>query len=200
MVEPAVSQVVSEYGRDPFLVLISCLLSLRAKDTMSLPVSRKLFEIAKTPHELLSVFVATLQRLIYPVGFYRKKAQLLHDVSNDIINRFGGKVPQTLDELLSIKGVGLKTANLVLGEAFGVPAICVDTHVHRISNRLGLVKTKTPEQTEAALKKIVPKKYWIEYNKLFVLWGQNVCLSVGPLCLRCILSDLCPKIGVKKHR
>ena len=200
MVEPAVSQVVSEYGKDPFLVLISCLLSLRAKDTMSLPVSRKLFEIAKTPHELLSVSVAALQRLIYPVGFYRKKAQLLHDVSNDIINRFGGKVPQTLDELLSIKGVGLKTANLVLGEAFGAPAICVDTHVHRISNRLGLVKAKTPEQTEAALKKILPKKYWIEYNKLFVLWGQNVCLYAGPFCPTCILSDLCPKIGVKKRR
>lgn len=169
-----ISQIIDVYGKDPYLILISCLLSLRTRDTLTLPVSLKLFSIARTPFEMLSISVPQLEKVIYPVGFYKKKSILLHEVSQDLIIRFNGKVPSTESDLLSIKGVGIKTANLVLGEAFGVPAICVDTHVHRISNFMGIVHTNTPEQTEVALKKIIPKKYCIEWGRLLVMWGQNV--------------------------
>jgi endonuclease-3 len=200
MTKPAVSQIVAKYGRDSFLILISCLLSLRTKDTISLPISLVLFQYAHTPQELLKIPLKKLEKIIYSIGFYRRKANLLHSVSRDIITRFGGKVPNTLKELLSIKGVGRKTANIVLAEGFCVPAIAVDTHVHRISNRLGLVKTKTPEQTERELKKIIPKRYWIELNPLLVMWGQNVCEPVLPRCSCCAIAHLCPRIGVTRSR
>jgi len=200
MEKPAVSVVVQKFGRDPFLILITCLLSLRSKDSVTIPVSLKLFQIAKTPSQMLQVPISRLEKILYEIGFYRKKAQLLHTVSKDIIERFEGKVPSDKNDLLSIEGVGPKTANLVLGEGFGIPAICVDTHVHRISNRLGLVSTKTPEETEKALEKILPKEYWIEFNYLLVIWGQNICVPISPFCSRCAISDLCPQIGVKKHR
>jgi endonuclease-3 len=173
MEEPASVKIVDRYGRKPFLILISCLLSLRTRDTTSYPASCRLFAKAQTPQEMLKLPITTIEKCIYPVGFYHTKAKLIHSMSQDLINRFDGKVPHTKEELLSIKGVGLKTANLVLGAAFNIPAICVDTHVHKISNQLGLVHTKTPEQTEAALQKIIPKKYWIEYGYLMVMWGQN---------------------------
>ena len=198
MTEPAVTQIINEHGRNPFFVLVSCLLSLRTKDTTSLPVSQKLFRMAQTPQELLDIPVKTLEQLIYPVGFYRQKTKTLRAVSQLLTEQFGARVPQTEGELLSLPGVGRKTANLVLGEAFGIPAICVDTHVHRISNRLGLVKTKTPEQTEYELQKILPKKEWIDFNRLLVIWGQNVCAPLRPHCNRCALADICPKIGVKR--
>jgi endonuclease-3 len=172
-----ISVLVKQYGKDPFLILISCLLSLRTRDTLTLPICINLFKYAKTPQEFLKIPVKKLEKLIYPVGFYRKKAQIIHHISKEIIERFNGKVPSNEADLLSLKGVGIKTANLVLGEAFGIPAIVVDTHVHRISNMLGLVSTKTPEETEKELKKIIPKKYWIEWARLLVTWGQNTSIS-----------------------
>lgn len=194
--KPAVSHVISRYGRDPFLILISCLLSLRARDTASLPVSLKLFERAQTPQEMLQIPRSELEKLFYSIGYYRQKAKTIHEVCQELIDRFHGNVPHTQEELLSIKGVGIKTANLVLGQGFGIPAICVDIHVHRISNRLGLVETKTAEQTEKALQEILPKEYWIEFNYLLVIWGQNICVPISPFCSRCVLTDICPKIGV----
>ncbi len=200
MVEPAVMQIVKKYGRDPFLVLVSCLLSLRTKDTVSLPASHRLFEHAQNPKDLIALSTKKIEKIIYPVGFYRQKAQQLRGISHDIIDKFGDRVPSTEHELLSLKGVGRKTMNLVLGEGFERPAICVDTHVHRISNRLGLVKTKTPEKTEEALKELLPQKYWTEYNRLMVMWGQNVCVPVSPFVSKCAISSLCPKTGIKRSR
>lgn len=197
---PAIDTIIKEYGKDPFLILISCLLSLRTRDVMSVKVSRQLFERARTPTSLVAIPQKELETIFRPIGFYRRKADIVKHVSSEILTRFHGKVPKTSHELLSIKGIGQKTANLVLGYAYNIPAICVDTHVHRLSNRLGLVSTKTPEQTEKALEKIVPKKNWIELNHLFVLWGQNICTPVAPKCSRCCLSPICPKIGVKKSR
>ena len=162
-----------KYGRDPYLTLISCLLSLRTRDTVSYPASVRLFKKAKTPRTMLKLTPKAIEKLVYPVGFYRTKARGILSASNDLLERFKGKVPESKEELLSIKGVGLKTANLVLSEAFGIPAICVDTHVHRISNQIGLVKTKTPEQTEKELMELLPKRYWIEFNPLLVMWGQQ---------------------------
>lgn len=182
MIEPAVTQIVAEYGQDPFLILVSCLLSLRTKDTVSLPASRRLFQFAKNPEQMLALEQAQIEKIIYPVGFYRRKAKQLHEISADLLKRFDGKVPGTEQELLSLKGVGRKTANLVLGEGFGIPAICVDTHVHRISNHLGLVRTKMPEETERALQELLPKEYWVEYNRLLVMWGQNACVPNARFC------------------
>lgn len=200
MVEPASSSIVAEYGKDPYLVLMSCLLSLRTKDTVSWPASRRLFTYAKTPQAMLSLPINQIETLIYPVGFYRRKALLMHAVSQNLLTRFGGKVPSTREELLSIPGVGIKTANLVLAVAFDIPAICVDTHVHRISNRLGLVKTKTVEETEQQLMQVIPQELWGEYARLLVMWGQNVCVPVSPFCSKCPLFDLCPKVEVKRQR
>lgn len=200
MEQPASVNIVNQYGQDPYLVLISCLLSLRTKDTVSFPASQRLFEYAQTPEQMLKLPIKTIEKLIYPTGFYHRKAILLHEVSKDLLERFKGKVPKTEQELLSIKGVGRKTANLVLGVAFDIPAICVDTHVHRISNRLGLVKTKTTDETEVELKKILPPEYWTEYNHLLVIWGQNICVPISPKCSQCALFQLCPRIGVTKHR
>ncbi len=198
--KPMSVMLVELYGRDPFLILISCLLSLRARDPVTFEVSKKLFARVRTPEQLLQMPLHELEELFYPLGFYRKKAQVVVEVSRVLITRFGGHVPSNEADLLSIKGVGRKTANLVRGEAFGIPALCVDTHVHRLSNRLGWVKTKTPEQTERELQKIVPKDEWISLNHLFVMWGQNVCLPVSPWCSRCVLNSLCPKVGVTKKR
>ncbi len=199
--EPPLSQtIVREYGRDPYLILVSCLLSLRAKDRAVLPVSRSLFVHARTPQQMLKVPRSTLERVLHSIGYFRQKAQTLHAVSAVLVEHFGSQVPRTQEELISLPGVGPKTANLVLGEAFGVPAICVDIHVHRISNRLGLVQTTTPEQTEAALKQILPRKYWIEWNQLLVTWGQNVCVPISPFCSRCAIADQCERRGVTRSR
>jgi endonuclease-3 len=170
---PAATKIVEKYGRDPYLILISCLLSLRTRDAVSYPASVRLFAKAKTPRAMLKLSPKVIEKLIYPVGFYRNKAHSILSMSSDLLERFKGKVPKSKQELLSIKGIGPKTANLVLSEAFGIPAICVDTHVHRISNQIGLVKTKTPEETEKKLIKILPKQYWREWNSLLVMWGQN---------------------------
>ncbi len=200
MERAASAQIVERYGRDPYLVLISCLLSLRTKDTVSLPASCRLFHYARTPQEMLALSQEKIQKLIYPTGFYRNKAKIVHQVSAELITKFGGKVPSNEQELRSIMGVGPKTAALVLGEGFGIPAICVDTHVHRISNRLGLVRTKTVEETEEALKRVIPRHYWIEYNHLLVMWGQNICVPVSPFCSKCPIADLCERNGVVRSR
>jgi len=200
MVDPASLSIIKKFGHNPFLVLISCMLSLRTHDKVSLPASFRLFEHAKTPQELVALPLHAIEKLVYPVSFYRNKAKYIHLTCKKLLKDFDGKVPKTRDELLTLSGVGRKTANLVLGEAFGIPAICVDTHVHKVSNRLGIVATKTVEQTEEALMKVLPEKYWIEYNRLLVMWGQNVCLPVSPLCSQCVLLPLCPQKGVTRHR
>ena len=197
--DPSVT-LVGKRWQDPFLVLISCLLSLRTKDETTLPASERLFRLARTPQDLVRLKRSDVERAIYPVGFYRTKARTIQRISQDILERFNGAVPGTLEELLSLKGVGRKTANLVLTEGFHVPAICVDTHVHRISNRFGYVKTADPHQTEWALRKKLPKPYWGDYNALLVTWGQNICKPVSPLCSRCPVNRLCARAGVTKSR
>jgi endonuclease-3 len=196
--EPAVTQIANSY-EDPFKILISTILSLRTKDKTTHDASIRLFETANTPEKILKLSDKEIEKLIYPVGFYHKKAATIKKISKEIIQN-NGKVPDTLEELLKLPGVGRKTANLVLSEGFGKPAICVDTHVHRVSNRLGLVNTKTPEQTEFALMGVLPKKFWSIYNRIIVPFGQNICKPVSPLCSKCPLNDVCPKLGVKKHR
>jgi endonuclease-3 len=160
----------------------------------------RLAKVATTPEGLLNLSNETLEKIIYPVGFYRNKARTLKNVSRIIIEKYHGEVPDNLDELLTIKGVGRKTANLVVTEAYGKPGICVDTHVHRISNRLGVVSTKNPHQTEDVLRKVLPKKYWIIYNTLLVAFGRRTCQPVSPRCSQCPITYLCQKIGVTKHR
>lgn len=200
MQKPMISTLIDEYGHDPFVILISCLLSLRAKDTATLPVCRQLFSRARTPKAILKISIKQLEKILYQVGFYKKKAAVLYSVCTELIDRFAGIVPNTEEQLLSINGVGRKTANLVLGDAFGVPAICVDTHVHRISNQLAIVQTETPQETEEALKRILPIEYWIEYNKLLVMWGQNNCVPVSPFCSLCPIYHLCERKGITKYR
>ena len=200
MIEPASATIVQQYGRDPFLVLVSCILSLRTKDTVSLPASQRLFEYAKTPQQMLSFSISAIEKLIYPTGFYRQKTKQILKISELLLKKYQGTVPHTKQELMDLPGVGPKTAALVLSEGFEIPAICVDTHVHRISNRLGIVHTSSVEETEKELMGLLPKKYWSEYNKLMVMWGQNICVPISPKCSECPLLPLCPQVGVKRHR
>ena len=200
MVEPAATTITRQYGRNPFLVLVSCILSLRTKDAVSLPASQRLFAHAQTPQALLLLSPHVIEKLIYPCGFYRQKTKQLLKICTILVKKYLGAVPHEPEALMALPGVGPKTTALVLSEGFGVPAICVDTHVHRISNRLGLVKTKSPAQTEAELKIILPKKYWSEFNKLMVMWGQNICVPISPKCSICPLQPLCPQIGVTIKR
>lgn len=197
---PALDQIIQEFGTNPFYILISCLLSLRTKDTTSIPVSKALFEKVKTPRDLVAIPLQKLEEIIYSIGFYKKKALIIKSVSQELIERFAGVVPSTEQELLSINGIGQKTAAAVLGYAFNKPALCVDTHVHRLSNRLGFVTTKTADQTRQNLQQIIPQKNWTELNYLLVTWGQNICTPIGPRCSECSISHLCPKIGVLKSR
>lgn len=173
--EPMTREIIFLYGRDPCLILMSCLLSLQARDVVTLPVSIKLFERAKNPKQLLNIPLSDLEQIIKPVNYYKTKALRLRSVCADLLERFEGNMPSNLQDLKSMKGIGLKTANLILAEAFAVPAICVDTHVHRLSNHWGLIQTKTPEETEQALQRLLPQEYWIEWNYLLVKWGQHIC-------------------------
>jgi endonuclease-3 len=193
--DPSVTLVGKKF-KSPFLVLISCLLSLRTRDETTLPASLRLFARADTMQGMLDMPVGEIQKLIYPVGFYKTKALRIHDICTDLIHRFKGQVPDDLEGLLTLKGVGRKTANLVLTEGFGKPGICVDTHVHRISNRLGYIKTRTPEETEFALREKLPRKYWIEYNAILVTWGQNVCKPISPICSTCPVKNICQRVNV----
>jgi endonuclease-3 len=195
---PSVTQV--SFGRSPYRVLISCILSLRTKDKTTVEASRRLFKVAGKPADMIKLKEARLRKLIYPVGFYRNKSRVILDLSRKLLDEYSGRVPADMEGLLGLKGVGRKTANLVLGLGFGKPAICVDTHVHRISNRLGWVKTRVPEDTERALQKIVPRGKWIELNTLLVAFGQNVCLPVSPFCSKCSVYGLCGRRGVSRSR
>lgn len=183
--------------RDPFKVLIATILSARTKDEVTIKASRKLFSAADNPHDMIKLEEKKISELIYPVGFYRNKAKNIIQICKELIEKYGGKVPDTLEELLKLKGVGRKTANLVLTLGYGKMGICVDTHVHRIMNRWGYVKTKTPEETEMELRKKLPKKHWKEINELLVLFGQHACKPVKPQCNTCPIQKLCPRIGVR---
>jgi endonuclease III len=197
---PTAVGAVAQDSRDPFRILISCLISLRTKDQVTAEASARLFRLARTPRAMRSLPPTRIARAIYPAGFYRTKARTIRALCRALIQEHGGKVPADLDTLLTLKGVGRKTANLVVTVGYGKPGICVDTHVHRISNRLGIVRTKTPEQTEFALRKVLPRRHWIPYNDLLVTFGQNVCKPISPLCSACPVQDQCPRIGVEKHR
>jgi len=197
---PTAVGVVAEESRDPFQILISCLISLRTKDEVTAEASARLFRLARTPRTMADLPAPTIARAIYPAGFYRTKGETIKEVSRTILEQHGGHVPDEMDALLAFKGVGRKTANLVLTIGFGKPGICVDTHVHRISNRLGIVKTKTPEETESALRRVLPRRHWIPYNDLLVSFGQNVCKPISPICSACPVSGLCPRIDVDKRR
>jgi endonuclease-3 len=196
---PVVSHLATE-KYDPFIILISTLLSLRTKDEVTAEATERLFQLAATPQEMLQILVEKIAETIYPVGFYRVKARTIHHVCRELIGRYSSKVPDNLDDLMSIKGVGRKTVNLVIALAYGKAAICVDTHVHRISNRLGYVKTKIPEETEFALRRKLPRSYWIIYNTLMVAFGRKTCKPVSPLCSRCPVIKYCRKVGVRASR
>jgi len=175
-------------------------LSLRTKDEVTAAASRRLFERAPTPEALVALPVVEIEKRIFPVGFYRTKAARLVQISRIILDTHHGEVPATIEALLRLPGVGRKTANLVLVEGFGIPAVCVDVHVHRISNRIGYVATRSPDETESVLRRQLPKPYWIVYNELLVAFGQVICRPVSPYCSRCPVSDMCPRVGIDRHR
>jgi len=188
-------------GRSVYELLIATILSLRTKDPTTYAAADRLFAKAKTPKEMIKLSAKEIQDLIYPVGFYRNKSKQIIKISRILLDKYNGEVPCDRDKLLELPGAGLKTANLVMAEGFGEPYICVDTHVHRISNRLGLIDTETPEETERALREVLPKEYWIEYPDLIVAYGQNICVPVSPFCdSKCVVSEFCPRIGVKVNR
>lgn len=196
----ALAEVADATQRDPFRILVACLLSLRTKDETTGPAAERLFALAHTPEAMLRLPPRRIERAIFPVGFYRTKARVIHGVCRDLLARFGGTVPGDLDALLTLKGVGRKTANLVVTMGFGRPGICVDTHVHRISNRLGFVRTKSPDQTELALRRKLPRRHWIELNDLLVAFGQNVCQPLSPRCSACPVRSFCYRVGVTRSR
>lgn len=196
---PSVSRIANE-SRDPFRILVSTVISLRTKDEVTDEASRRLFELADTPAALKKLDVRTIRKAIYPAGFYKTKARTLKDIARRLDDRYGGRVPDTVEELLTFKGVGRKTATLVVSLGFGKDAVCVDTHVHRVSNRLGLVETSRPTETEFALMDVLPRKYWIGINELLVRFGQQVCKPVSPHCSTCPVSRICPRVGVGVHR
>ncbi len=198
--EPIVGVVAKASRRDPFQILLSTVLSLRTKDQTTAEASARLFQHATTPQAMLAVPRRTIERAIYPVGFYRTKARHIHGICRDLLTRYGGQVPDTIEELLTLKGVGRKTANLVVTLGFRKPGICVDVHVHRISNRWGYIRTKTPEQSEQVLRRKLPQRYWMNYNDLLVPFGQNVCTPVSPRCSQCKLARYCERVGVGKSR
>jgi endonuclease-3 len=197
---PTAVGIVAHESRDPFQVLVSCLISLRTKDEVTGAASARLFRLARTPRTMVGLPATTIARAIYPAGFYRTKSKTIREICRTLLARHGGQVPATMEELLALKGVGRKTANLVLTIGFGMPGICVDTHVHRISNRLGIVETNTPEQTESALRQVLPRRYWIPYNDLLVTFGQNLCKPISPLCSACPVHPDCPQLGVGVRR
>ncbi len=198
--EPSVERI--SRARDPFRVLMACLLSLRTKDETTHEAARKLFQVADTPEGILQLSSHRIEKLIYPVGFYRTKARRLREISREILKRFGGRVPDQLDDLLSLNGVGRKTANLVLSVGHNRPGICVDVHVHRITNRWGYVRTKNPTETEMKLREILPRRHWKKINHQLVTFGQTVCRPVSPRCSSCPVGrgGPCRRIGVGRSR
>lgn len=192
--------VVGHYQRDPFKTLISCLISLRTKDAVTHAASQRLFRLAQTPKSLAALSLPKIEVAIFPAGFYKTKAVTLKRISHDLIERFDGRVPNDLESLLGLKGVGRKTANLVVTVAFHSAGICVDTHVHRISNRWGYVKTRNPSETESALRRRLPQRFWRDYNEWLVSFGQHLCHPTSPWCSRCPVAYACPRRGVKHSR
>jgi endonuclease-3 len=198
--DPSVTGVAEQHSRDPWAVLASTILSLRTKDEVTLVRSEALLEKAPTPERLLALSTEEIEKLIYPVGFYHTKARNLLKIAAIIMETHQGRVPSDMDALLALPGVGRKTANLTLTEGFDLDGICVDVHVHRIANRLGALRSKTPEETEMLLREILPKKYWKRINLLLVLYGQRVCRPVSPFCSRCSLTPYCRRVGVERSR
>jgi len=196
---PSVSDIAN-LDRDPYQILISTIISLRTKDEVTAAAARRLFDQAPTPQAMEALTTEQIQELIYPAGFYRNKADNIKKITRIILEKHAGTVPASQEKLLALPGVGLKTANLTLSLAFALPYICVDIHVHRISNRLGWVKTDKPDETEGELSRVLPQEYWIEINELFVRFGQSVCTPVSPWCSKCPLEASCPKIGVSRQR
>jgi len=192
--------LIANRGATPFEILASTLLSLRTKDAVTDAAARRLLAVANTPEDMAALQAKKIEKLIYPVGFYPTKANRLIEISRILIEKYDGRVPDEMEALLALPGVGRKTANLVLIEGFGKDGICVDTHVHRISNRTGTVTTRTPEETEFALRKTLPKKYWKSYNELLVSYGQTICVPVSPFCSRCPIEAECPKQDVTRSR
>ena len=195
-----VDRFVTTHGPDPFRILIGCILSLRTKDEVTYPATERLFAKAKDPAGMLKLRSGTIARTIYPAGFYRTKAKQIRAISAILLSRHGGRVPDTIEELLLLPGVGRKTANLTVTLGFGKPGICVDTHVHRIANRLGWVATRSPDDTEAALRQRLPKRWWIPVNETLVRHGQQVCKPISPICSSCPVERACPKIDVGRRR
>lgn len=188
------------HGPDPFRILIGCVISLRTKDEVTYPATQRLFERASTPQEMARLRPATIGKLIFPAGFYRRKGEQIRDISRLLVRRFDGVVPDEIDALLELPGVGRKTANLVVTLGFGKPGICVDVHVHRIGNRLGWVETRQPDDTERVLREILPRRFWIPVNETLVRHGQQVCKPVSPICSACPVAANCPRIGVGRSR
>ena len=196
---PIVSSMAEEHS-GPFPILISTILSLRTKDEVTAKAAERLLALARTPEEMIKLSEGKIIKAIYPVGFYRTKTKTIIHISKELINRFQSRVPDTIEQLLTLKGVGRKTANLVVALGYNKEGLCVDTHVHRISNRLGYVKTKTPEETEYALRKKLPSKYWLRYNTLMVAFGRHVCVPISPFCSRCHVFAYCDRVNVVKSR
>ena len=196
---PSVSQVANR-KHDPFRILVSTVISLRTKDEVTLKASESLFRYADSPEKLMKLSEGKIEHLIYPAGFYRTKARNLKRIAEILTEKYGGTVPKTMEELLELPGVGRKTANLVRNLGFGLDGICVDTHVHRVSNRMGWVKTRNALETETELMKILPRKYWIQINETLVRFGQNVCTPVSPRCSVCPVADYCRRAGVTRTR
>jgi endonuclease-3 len=196
---PSVSKIARE-KRDPFRVLVSTIISLRTKDEVTDEASRRLFALADTPRKLEKLSLVKIEKAIYPAGFYKTKARTLKEISRRLLREYDGRVPDDVDELLKFKGVGRKTATLVVSLGYGKDAICVDTHVHRISNRLGFVETGDPTGTEFALMDLLPREYWIGYNETLVRFGQQICNPISPHCSACPVRRTCPRIGVGRHR
>lgn len=196
---PSVSLIALKMNT-PYTVLISTLISLRTKDDVTLAASERLFSLADNPEKMLSLSEEEIEKAIYPAGFYKRKAQNIKEISKTLIEKYDGKVPSTQEELLALPGVGIKTANLTLNLGFNIDAICVDCHVHQIANRIGWIDTKTPEESVDALESIMPRRFWIPLNELLVAYGQNVCLSISPLCSECPICKECQKKGLKYSR
>lgn len=195
--KPLISKIKKGNNKNAYKILISCLLSLRTRDENAYKASMALFSIARTPEEMIRLKNEEIEKAIKNVNYYKTKAKRIREISMELISKYKGKVPNTREELLKLKGIGRKTANIVLSYAFKKDAIAVDTHVHRISNRLGIIKTKNSKDTEFALMRIVPKRYWRDINELLVTWGQNVCLPRNPKCEECSIRKYCKKIGVR---
>jgi endonuclease-3 len=196
---PSVTEIARR-TRSPFRVLVSTVISARTKDEVTAEASARLFSRAASPAEMARLQERTIAKLIFPAGFYRTKARAIRALSGKIANELGGRVPDTIEGLLALPGVGRKTANLVVTHGFGKPGICVDTHVHRIANRLGAVRTRNPHETEFALRAVLPKRHWLEINELLVTYGKRVCAPVSPFCSRCAVSDRCGRVGVERSR